>query len=384
MKRILYPILGAFFISACNPNLTTYSFIYNNEGPNKEIAEKMERLLEETFYNTDILLIEGSGTNQNLDSLLLGTADFALVENYVTYKEGINSVFSVYSEVLHIFYKSADQIESFEELVYDKPIYIGREESPTYNLMMDLFEFFGIDGSRINVTFQMARADVVVELTNLLNADHLTQYAGYRLFSFDSSERIGNASTVEGIALKYPRMTPFVVPRNSYWDFSENPVVTLSVDLVIMTRSDLGEVPVNDFTRTMLRNRQAFTSIDPLLYNGMREDFDQGKLNIPLHEGLRSYLARDEPSFVERYAELGGVIISLVVAAWSGLVSLTKWQAQKKKDRIDEFYPYPGSKVPRMRFRVSGFFLIQDNKIKVWRDWGYPGAKQLVKPAPKA
>jgi len=53
-------------------------------------------------------------------------------------------------------------------------------------------------------------------------------------------------------------------------------------------------------------------------------------------------------------------------------------------DRIDEFYPFPGSKVPRMRFRVAGFFLIQDGKIKVWRDFGYPGAEQLVQPAPKA
>jgi limonene-1,2-epoxide hydrolase len=53
-------------------------------------------------------------------------------------------------------------------------------------------------------------------------------------------------------------------------------------------------------------------------------------------------------------------------------------------DRIDEFYPYPGSKVPRMRFRVTGYFLIEDNKIKVWRDFGYPGAKQLIEPAPKA
>lgn len=53
-------------------------------------------------------------------------------------------------------------------------------------------------------------------------------------------------------------------------------------------------------------------------------------------------------------------------------------------DRIDEFYPYPGSNVPRMRFRVAGYFLIADNKIKVWRDFPYPGSKQLVEPAPKA
>lgn len=53
-------------------------------------------------------------------------------------------------------------------------------------------------------------------------------------------------------------------------------------------------------------------------------------------------------------------------------------------DRIDEFYPYPGSKVPRMRFRVAGYFLVDDNKIKVWRDFPYPGSQQLIQPAPKA
>ena len=53
-------------------------------------------------------------------------------------------------------------------------------------------------------------------------------------------------------------------------------------------------------------------------------------------------------------------------------------------DRIDEFFPFPGSKTPRMRFRVAGYFLVEDNKIKIWRDFPYPGSKQLIEPAPKA
>jgi len=53
-------------------------------------------------------------------------------------------------------------------------------------------------------------------------------------------------------------------------------------------------------------------------------------------------------------------------------------------DRVDEFYPKVGGRVPRMRFRVTGYFLIRDNKIQVWRDFGYPGARQLIEPAPKA
>lgn len=47
---------------------------------------------------------------------------------------------------------------------------------------------------------------------------------------------------------------------------------------------------------------------------------------------------REEPSSIERYAELGGVLLSIAIASISGLVSLTKWQAQKRKDKVDEFY----------------------------------------------
>lgn len=338
MNRLFTFLIVLILVTSCNITTTTFTFIYNDEGPNREIAERMEQLLESSFYNVDIILIEGVGTEENLDSLMSGNVDIALVENYVDYRDGVNSAFSVYSEVLHIFYKEEIEVTSFQDLVYDKTMYIGKQKSPTYNLMMDLFDFYGIDLNRVSVTFQMAQADVVVELTNLRKMEDLAMYNGFKLFSFGQAENVGNASSVEGLALKYPRLSPFVIPRGAYWAFTDEPIVTLSVDLVMMVRSGLGEVAVNDFTRTMLRNRQIFTTIDPLLYNGMKEDFDQARLNIPLHEGARTFLDRDEPSFVERYAELGGVILSLIVAAWSGLVSLTKWQAQKKKDRIDEFY----------------------------------------------
>ena len=338
MKKIVIPFLMVLTFVSCNPYLNTFTFIYNDEGPNAEIAEKMEHLLENSFYNVDIQLIKGVNTNANLDSLIAGNVDIALVENYVDYMEGVNSAFSVYSEVLHIFYASNVDGSSFESLIHDNMLYMGRENSPTHNLMMDLFRFYGLDQSRISLTMDPSLADVIVELTNLFSQDRLSNYKGFKLFSFGEVDALGDASVVEGISLKYPRMSPFVIPRNAYWDFTAEPIVTLSVDLIMVVRSGMLEVSVNDFARTMLRNRQIFTAIDPLLFNGLREDFDKGILNIPLHEGARIFLDRDEPSFIERYAELGGVILSIVIAVISGIVSLSKWQAQKKKDEIDEFY----------------------------------------------
>lgn len=337
MNKIISFLAIVFSVASCNIKTEHFSFIYNDEGPNKEIAEKMENLLESEF-NVDIHLIQGKGTNANIDSLMGGFVDIALVENYIPYIEGVNSAFSVYSEVLHIFYKKNIQAVRFEDLMYNQLIYIGREASPTYNLMMDLFDFYGLDQDQISVTFEMAEAEVIVELTNLLSRAHLLGYSDFKLFSFDKMEDLGNGSKVEGITLKYPRMAPFVIPANTYWDFTTEPVVTLSVDLIMIVRSGMGEIAVTDFAKTMLRNRQVFTLIDPLLYNGMKEGFDQSRLNIPLHEGARIYLDRDEPSFIERYAELGGVLLALIIALSSGIVSLTKWQAQKKKDEIDVFY----------------------------------------------
>lgn len=71
---------------------------------------------------------------------------------------------------------------------------------------------------------------------------------------------------------------------------------------------------------------------------GVEEKFERKNLSFPLHEGARIYLDRDEPGHFERYAELFGVVFSIILTLVSGLISLSKWQSQKKKDRADIFY----------------------------------------------
>lgn len=338
MKRSIFlTLLPALFFFSCNPTTTQFSFIYNPKGPNVEVAENMKHLLESEF-NVEIQLVEGIHTNANLDSLVLGDIDLALIENYVPYEEGVNSAFSLYSEVLHVFYKGENP-GSFKTLLEGKKVFIGRRQSPSYNLMMDLFDFYGADQSKIEVSFNILESDVIVLLSTLLKEEELLGFRDFKLFSLDDIADFGmGGSSVEGVSLKYPRIDPFVIPKGTYGSLASDPVITLSIDVVMMIRSGLGAIAVTDLTKTMLRNRQTFAPIDPLLYRGMQEDFDQSKLNFPLHEGARVYLDRDEPSFIERYAELGGVVFSIVIAIIGGLISLTKWQTQKKKDKVDEFY----------------------------------------------
>ena len=75
-----------------------------------------------------------------------------------------------------------------------------------------------------------------------------------------------------------------------------------------------------------------------MISQDLKEDFSRASLSFPLHNGARIFLDRDEPSFMERYAELIGVIFSILIAFMSGVYSLSGWMKQRKKDRIDVFY----------------------------------------------
>ena len=127
---------------------------------------------------------------------------------------------------------------------------------------------------------------------------------------------------------------------------------------------------------------------DELVHNFIR---DYATRDVDL---LASYMAddiiyqvsegQDEVRGVEAYKKRNGAMFAgLEKIDWVTLRQFTIGQLVIN-DRIDDFFPKPGSRVPRMRFRVSGYFLIVDNKIKVWRDFGYPGEQQLVEAAPKA
>jgi len=136
-------------------------------------------------------------------------------------------------------------------------------------------------------------------------------------------------------------------------------------------------------------DQQALEKSNEQLVNDFMRDYSLKDVDV-----LAGYLADD---IIYQVSETQGEVIGIeaykkrIANSFAGLEKVD-WQVLRSfaigqlviNDRIDEFYPYPGSRIPRMRFRVVGYFLVVDNKIQIWRDFGYPGAKQLVEPAPKA
>ena len=302
-----------------------------------EIARTVKEVMERN-HDVEIELIIGEGSLANLDSLSQGKADFTITESHVPFRKGIESLLPFYPQILHVFYKSEDSYDDFASVFYDKKVFIGLEGSGSYRFMNDLFDFFALDRSRFEITDNAFANDVFCGFTDIIKTEYLAGFEGFRLYSFDQIHKFGRGSIAEGISLKFPQVKPFVIPGMTYGNLSEEPIITLTTDVVLTAREGLPEDLIYDMTKTIFRDQQEFTAISPSIYIDLTENFDRSKLNFPLANGSRIYLDRDEPSFVERYAELGGVLFSIAIALVSALISLSKWQNQKKKDRVDIFY----------------------------------------------
>ncbi|MEQ9425878.1 MAG: TAXI family TRAP transporter solute-binding subunit [Cyclobacteriaceae bacterium] len=336
-NRLLFLLPIVIVLISCNEEPTNFRIIYSADEPIGQIAKRMEYVLDKNDNITTELII-GPGSIGNVDSLLAGAADLAIIENHTPVDDSISSVLPFYPQILHILYQSDEEITDFKELVAGKKVFMGFEGSGTYRFMLDLFQFFEIDKSEVEITDNPFDFEVYASFGDIIKDDNLRGLRGFRLYSFDHIDNFKKGSIAEAICLKYPQMRPFIIPQNTYRELTPNASLTIAVDAVLVARTEISTEAIYQLTKTLFQNHQEFNSISPLIYLDLTENFDHNKLNFPLHPGSRRYLDRDEPGFFERYAEVIGVGFSVLIALISGLISLSKWREQVKKDRIDIFY----------------------------------------------
>ena len=327
-------------LAGCNITTTTFTFVYKPEGSNREIMQTMKDVLENEFYNVSINLEEVDQPIEQLDRLGNGEIDFLLHENYSEYdKKGIATAFLAYPKFLHVFYREDLGSEmNFGELIRGSKIYLEHPNSAEKLILRDLAAFYSVDESQYELTREMSECDVILDMSSILTDEFVSRLGGFTLFTFDEVSKFGQGSQAEGISLKLHRLKPYIIPEGTYRHLSESAKLTLEIDMVMLANEDIGTVAVNDLIKTVLRHKQSFVSIDPVLFIGLDEQFDRSRLSYPLHDGARSYLDREEPGFFERYAEVVGVMFSIAVALVTGLISFSKSRVQRKKDRVDVFY----------------------------------------------
>ncbi len=287
-----------------------------------------------------------------------GQADFALSQNDVSFIPHINlqrtfqysnirSVIPLYSEIFFIIYKEYLNPKSLRDLVVGRKVAVGPHGSGTERLTQNVFEEFGINPSEYQfqyVNFENNVLSDTIDISCLLTGFNnprieMSLKRGGKIFSLGNPNLEGKGSAADGFCLKYPLAKPYIIPTNIFTNLPQEPILTIAIDAVLLTREDVDAEVVYKFVETILNNKQFLVvDLNNRLLSQITEQFDPLKLRFPLHKGAKQYLERDKPSFLERYAESLGFIFSIFLAFIGGVTAFARWNRRRKKNRIDTYY----------------------------------------------
>jgi TRAP-type uncharacterized transport system substrate-binding protein len=286
-------------------------------------------------------LLSGGGADSNLEQLTSGQADLAIVENTAAYRPGVRTVLPLYTGVLHVMHRRGDAPKDLASLIVGKRVFAGPEGSverwalrlygDLVGISDDQYTLLGDDGAG-------GDPDVIFRFGPILKDSGPEVFDEYEFFVLDRPEDIGRGAVVDGLILRQPQLRPFIIPARTYPFINDEPVVTVGVDTLLVAREALADETVYELAQLVMDGKPTLARVNPAFFTGIRDDFDHNDLTFPVHEGARQYVQRDAPSFLERYAELGGVFLSILFAGGSGILAFTRWRSQRRKDQIDTFY----------------------------------------------
>ena len=312
----------------------------SGEEPQDEIVNTIAKILNKNLKKDSVMVVDGVGSTPNLDSLTNNAAQFSIVDNHSAYQEDIRVVTPLYPQILHIVYKKELNPVMIQDLIRGRKVYAQVEGSGAHRFVEMMKKAYGIRDSEMTYIsdYEFFEADVIFSFSDLLSYEETRDIKGdYKLFSLDNVEKFGRGSIADGLSSRFPEFRPYIIPREAYGDFTADAVLTLAVDAVLVCRKDIDTDLIYQVAKSLNENKEQLSAINPLL-SGFSTDFKDVKLTHKIHTGSLNYQERYEPTFLEKYAEVGSVIISIFVALASLLYSVSKWQKAKKKNKIDVFY----------------------------------------------
>lgn len=335
-------IIGYFMaltaLSSCMDKAKVYRIAGSIEEPQNEVTRRIAHLINENLSDS-LAIVPGVDMKAALDSVEAGSLDFAIVDNYALSRDHVVSVVPLYPQVLHILHRRGLHYENLESLLIGQKVFAGSPGTGAYQFVKQVMKHYGIKEKKVTLLsdLELFDADVIFSFTDLLSFEELRDLSDYKIFSLDDVDQLGKGSLAEGICTRYPQFDPYILARNVYGDFMEGSVLTVKVDAVLVCRKDIRSESVYDILKLLDEHKQVISAINPLLFD-FTGSFDANVLNFNLHEGAKNYLSRYEPTFLEKYAEVFSVIISILVALVSTLYYISRWQRMKKKNKIDIYY----------------------------------------------
>ena len=278
-----------------------------------------------------------------------GALDLAFIEEPVGDIPGSAIVSELYPSVLHVIAHDALPAESLADILGSSHVWAGFEGGTAHTLAKQLAGDYQIDGLNLLPDPWSTEPTVYFVFGGILARDALSRLGDYRLYSLDSVASPERGSIAEGIALRYPNLRSFVLPAEVYPTLSSDAALTLAVSNLLIARSSLEEEVVYTLAMAVERLRPEIAALYPLARLEALDRRVSVAHALPLHAGAQRFADRDKPGWLERYAELAGVVLTALFGITTIGIALHRRQKQARKDRLDTYY----QQVLDLRFQLG-------------------------------
>jgi hypothetical protein len=274
-------------------------------------------------------------------SLRDGSADLAIVDNTRPFESGLRAVLNLYTAVMHLSVRA--------DLDVDAARAAGRTlrvellpDSHAGRLIVDLLRERSAR-DHLNVEFWSGAGPGEPDLQLYLGPinPHNTAWfrKGFRLAALDTLEDPGAEFYIEGIRFLFPQFSHTRIPALTYTlPGNEQGIDALAVDMLLVSHRRVSPDLIYALAKSLIEQKARFAAVEPELFRWINSSFEIDDLAFPLHRGARMYMERDEPGFLERYAEALNFLVYVAALGVTGLVALGRWRARRRKERVDAFY----------------------------------------------
>ena len=325
----------------------------SQDGLYHRLATQVKAVLEANHPNLIIELRTSAGSSDNIARLDGNQAQLALVQNDALGGESVRSVAALYPEVLHLLCRTNAGIRSLHDLA-GKRVGIGAAGSGTEQIVTNLLAFANVaDGAnQIRASFSASlrqlrggELDAAFFLTGLgapaigeaLTDPQLALAPIHVNPRDDAPAEIQARTFTKGFRVRYPHVSPQIVPLMTYKGRPTAPMPSMGVKAVLVCQKNIDADIMERITRTLFEQRAVLSQKEPV-FSDLNEEAAQAGLQFPLHIGAENYYLRNEPGFLRIYAELIALAITVILLVWSALTWTRSWYEQRRKNRIDTYY----------------------------------------------
>ena len=338
-------LLAGLLLGGCGDQGYTFRLLAPAQHFDRQIAAELATVFEQNSPHRVVIVPLPPGFETPLQALEAGHGDLALTSNTQPYRKGITTVMPLYPTVLHIVYRSDRPADSALNLLRGATINAGPVGSASRTLLAEILaslalreeEVTFVDGPQAKPEVSVLYLPIIPEGIRTV-LDEYGAPGEYRFLSLGSPDEIGSGSLIDRAILLNPRLSPFVIPVGTYGDLPQEPVLTVAVDKLLVSRPGLDDAAVYDLIGEIRRLQPALAATQPLLFQGLAREFDASGSTFVLHPGAQAFTQRDEPTLYERYSGVAEVLVTLVIGLVSGGYAVIQIVNRRRKNRIDGFY----------------------------------------------